>query len=338
MLLMNTSFNEDNNIPNNRNFIKIEDEFGTVFRKESMNVDPTRSTFVKTKLEYRPNTGQIIKYKSSGNVSKVYNNNDLIHCETLSNSVVSLTNNNENFYSLHIPTPCIDPIAKNSYGLGNYDIIGDPYTFMWDKKKAIVSDLRRMDETLFSKIYDEVYDYENTYQMYFYEFIGLINIFFSNWLWNYPMSTYVIIDCKRGTYNIPKFSILNVIDKDTSHKIYLNFIKGVSEISKMLKRICEIYGKNYVLNIFIGNECVIKIFDIEHNVSMDTFLLTNSDISNNLMKSSVSGGLRYCNSEELNTVSSLSPANSLNIVNDIMALTYFDMLEWTKEYSNNITA
>ena len=71
---------------------------------------------------------------------------------------------------------------------------------------------------------------------------------------------------------------------------------------------------------------------------MDTFLLTNSDISNNLMKSSVSGGLRYCNSEELNTVSSLSPANSLNIVNDIMALTYFDMLEWTKEYSNNITA
>ena len=60
MLLMNTSFNEDNNIPNNRNFIKIEDEFGTVFRKESMNVDPNRSTFVKTKLEYRPNTGQII--------------------------------------------------------------------------------------------------------------------------------------------------------------------------------------------------------------------------------------------------------------------------------------
>ena len=152
------------------------------------------------------------------------------------------------------------------------------------------------------------------------------------------MSTYVIIDCKKGTYNVPKFSILNVIDKDTSHKIYLNFIKGVSEISKMLKRICEIYGKNYVLNVFIGNECVIKIFDIEHNVSMDTFLLTNSDISNNLMKSSVSGGLKYCNSEELNTVSSLSPANSLNIVNDVMALTYFDMLEWTKEYSNNITA
>lgn len=337
MLLMNTSFNEDNNIPNNRNFIKIEDEFGTVFRKESMNVDPNRSTFVKTKLEYRPNTGQTIKYKSSGNVSKVYDNNDLIHCETLSNSVISLTNNNENFYSLHVPTPCIDPIAKNSYGLGNYDIIGDPCTFMWNKKKATVSDLRRMDETLFSKIYDEVYDYENTYQMYFYEFIGLINIFFSNWLWNYPMSTYVIIDCKRGTYNVPKFSILNVIDKDTSHKIYLNFIKGVSEISKMLKRICETYGKNYVLNVFVGNECVIKIFDIERNVSMDTFLLTNSDISNNLMKSSVSGGLRYCNSEELNTVSSLSPANSLNIVNDVMALTYFDMLEWTKEYSNNIT-
>lgn len=338
MLLMNTSFNEDNNISNNRNFVKIEDEFGTVFRKESMNVDPNRSTFVKTKLEYRPNTGQTIKYKSSGNVSKVYDNNDLIHCETLSNSVISLTNNNENFYSLHVPTPCIDPIAKNSYGLGNYDIIGDPCTFMWNKKKATVSDLRRMDETLFSKIYDEVYDYENTYQMYFYEFIGLINIFFSNWLWNYPMSTYVIIDCKRGTYNVPKFSILNVIDKDTSHKIYLNFIKGVSEISKMLKRICEMYGKNYVLNVFVGNECVIKIFDIERNVSMDTFLLTNSDISNNLMKSSVSGGLRYCNSEELNTVSSLSPANSLNIINDVMALTYFDMLEWTKEYSNNITA
>lgn len=335
MLLMNTNFNEDDTMSNNRNFIKIEDEFGTIFRKESMNVDPNRSTFVKTKLEYRPNIGQIIKYKSSGNVSKVYDNNNLIHCETLSDSVVSLINNDENFYSLHVPTPCIDPIAKNSYGLGNYDIIGDPCTFMWNKKKAIVSDLRRMDETLFSKIYDEVYDYENTYQMYFYEFIGLINIFFSNWLWNYPMSTYVIIDCKRGTYNVPKFSILNVIDKDTSHKIYLNFIKGVSEISKMLKRICEIYGKNYVLNVFIGNECVIKIFDIEHNVSMDTFLLTNSDISNNLMKSSVSGGLRYCNSEELNTVSSLSPANSLNIINDIMALTYFDMLEWTKEYSNN---
>ena len=335
MLLMNTNFNEDDTISNNRNFIKIEDEFGTVFRKESMNVDPNRSTFVKTKLEYRPNTGQTIKYKSSGNVSKVYGNNNLIHCETLSNSVVSLINNDENFYSLHVPTPCIDPIAKNSYGLGNYDIIGDPCTFMWNKKKATVSDLRRMDETSFSKIYDEVYDYENTYQMYFYEFIGLINIFFSNWLWNYPMSTYVIIDCKRGTYNVPKFSILNVINKDTSHKIYLNFIKGVSEISKMLKRICEMYGKNYVLNIFIVNECVIKIFDIEHNISMDTFLLTNSDISNNLMKSSVSGGLRYCNSEELNTVSSLSPANSLNIVNDIMALTYFDMLEWTKEYSNN---
>lgn len=336
MLLINTGFNEDNTIVNNRNFIKIEDEFGTVFRKESMNVDPNRSTFVKTKLEYRPSTEQIIKYKSSGNVSKVYGNDDIIHCETLSDSVVSLSNDNENYYSLHVPAPSIDPVAKNLYGLGNYNIVGDPCGFMWDKNKATVSDLHRIDETLFSKIYDEVYDYENTYQMYFYEFIGLINTFFSNWLWNYPMSTYVIIDCKKGVYNIPKFSILNVMDKDTSHKIYLSFIKGVSEISKMLKRICEIYGKNYVLNIFIGNECVIKIFDIEHNVSMDTFLLTNSDISNNLMKSSVSGGLGYCNSEELNAISSFSPANSLNIVNDIMALTYFDMLEWTKEYSNNI--
>jgi hypothetical protein len=176
---------------------------------------------------------------------------------------------------------------------------------------------------------------ENEYQIAFHEFIGLINSFFSLWLWLYPMDAFVVIDCNRCVYNIPKFIIFGGLEESDRNKVCAAFTKSVSDLTKLLNHVCLKERKDMLIYAFIGNDCVIKIIDRKRKCE-DSNLFTNLDVGNQLMLSSISGSTNFCSGESLGLLSEMNTGSKLSnlIVKDVLANTYLDMCEWTKEYSH----
>lgn len=333
-----TKSSPDNSCANK--VINGEDEFGKFVRKEKFCITNDKRHFIKSITEYRPNDHFIYKEKTSGIIAPVYGDPDSIYCEERMRGQVCLDSNmntsTSKDYNLNIPSPGICPSAKSYYSIGNFDFISGPSTFYVDNNVNVVNYDRTMsDVELFSDMINIVDHNENEYQIAFHEFIGLINSFFSLWLWLYPMDAFVVIDCNRCVYNIPKFIIFGGLEESDRNRICAAFTKSVSDLTKLLNHVCLKERKDMLIYAFIGNDCVIKIIDRKRKCE-DSNLFTNLDVGNQLMLSSISGSTNFCSGESLGLLSEMNTGSKLSnlIVKDVLANTYLDMCEWTKEYSH----
>lgn len=321
-----------------KSIIKGEDEFGKFVRKEKTYITDDKRHFVKSMIEYRPDSNYILKEKSSGLISPVYGNTDSIHCEELTRGHVCLSNDcdaTSKDYDLNIPSPGISPSAKSFYCIGEYGVPGGPSKFYIDNNvNKIKYDRSMSDIELFSDMVNVVYSSENLYQMAFYEFVGLINSFFSLWLWMYPMDAFVIIDCNRCIFDVKNFTIFDKLDETTRNKFYISFMNSVSDLTKLLNHVCVKERKNMLVHVFLGSDCVIQLIDRDRKQS-ETVLLTSLDVGNQLMLSSISGTTGFCTSESLGLLTNMKTGSSITnlLLKDVLSSTYLDMCEWTKEYS-----
>lgn len=333
--------------PVSPNLIKGEDEFGKYVRR-TKTVIGKNNNFVKNDIWFRPESHSLTKFSIVGSMPKIHNPNGG-YADVVSSSYATMNSDTGEIeqYGLQVPVPAPNPVADTNYFIG-YEDAWDPLTptGLFSQKVSINEDAADKSNIeipintadRFDTFRQTVYSYENLYQMYYYEFIGFINSYFTSYMWNIPVDAFIVIDCVHGTYNIQSFKIANVMSRDKMCEIYKKFLASVSELATLLKRTCEKNKRKFEVQAFIGNQnCIVRLRDLVHGTILssngvsDTHFLTNNDLSAEIMMNVISGGTGYLVSDVHDTLIERSP-----VVDGIMDSTFFDMLDWSENIEMKI--
>ena len=325
--------------PVSPNLIKGEDEFGKYVRR-TKTVIGKNNNFVKNDIWFRPESHSLTKFSIVGSMPKIHNPNSG-YADAISSSYATMNSDTGEIeqYGLQVPVPALNPVMDTNYFIG-YKDAGDPLNPIGSFSQKVAIDEDAADKSnieipintanRFDTFIQTVYSYENIYQMHYYKFIGLINSYFTSYMWNIPVDAFIIIDCVHGAYNIQSFKIANVMSRDKMCEIYKKFLASVSELTILLKRTCEKNKRKFEVQAFIGNQnCIVRLRDLVHgaivssNGVFDTHFLANNDLSATIMMSAISGETGYLVSDEYNVLNKCNP-----VIDGIIDSTFFDMLDW----------
>jgi len=122
---------------------------------------------------------------------------------------------------------------------------------------------------------NSLYSVEDSLQLPYNEFIGLLNSFFSQWTFDLPFECTVILDSKLG-FTIKHFKYLKgIIDYDIMIKRAGEFVKQLDKLSDLFKRNSENWNRSLRVTVFIGAFCsIVRLHDNEHKA-----ITLNSTIS-----------------------------------------------------------
>ena len=167
----------------------------------------------------------------------------------------------------------------------------------------------------------DIYANEDVLQMAYSECVGLLTSFFSQWNYGIPTDSFIIIDACKGVFNVPKFTYLNIVDREQGKKMYAYYIKHISEMVELLSRNCELSGKK--LRILVFNSVyttVIKIKDLENKGLNLRYSLNASDHFSSIVHNVESlSGDKWSMSEESGVI--LKP--DMGKVSDSMIYSYY---------------
>lgn len=311
-----------------QSLITGEDEFGRYIRRIKDYVSHDKTRFKREILENRLDNASNYFYKENvyGNIINESGNKYRCASDSSMYEIIDKTSGEIIKFGTNVPCPAPNPTSNSSYFIGEYGVPYPSIIFL-DKGEAVESNIFnlkcRYDPYKYADIKNEINAYEDIYQLQYYDFIGFLSTFFTAWCWLYPFDAYIIIDCKTGTYNIPKFKYYPGCDKNFIKEVYLSLCRGISKVAIMMKRLCEINKRNFRIYSFIGNGgSIVKIKDYDRN-DVDSMYNSPSDLASCIMKNSINGGLNYLCSEEYHLVKNL---NSKPVTDEIVERTFGDMV------------
>lgn len=192
----------------------------------------------------------------------------------------------------------IESMGKNPYFIKNNNMYGNFENEQellygnWDisdNSKLKSFENKNIDKTIFSSLFTDnsikmvedgieyIYDFENSYNMYFHETVGTVAEFIVCQFFNLPFEAFIILDLSKG-FNIPKFIYFkNVYSKDLAKKLYIELISNIDSIYEKLKNCKDVY-EDMIFYIFIGIHG--SIIELKNIYSKERYILslTGNDI------------------------------------------------------------
>lgn len=123
-----------------------------------------------------------------------------------------------------------------------------------------------------------IFGAEDYLQMNYNDIIGILDAFFSQWGFNYPFDSYVIIDTYSKTFT-PKFKYLKgVLDESVALKLFGLYAKNISKLVDLISYHSEMNKRKFRIKVFTNAfMSVIKITDLEHKEINITLTPSASD-------------------------------------------------------------
>lgn len=299
-------------LSNNRlGFERLETEFGEVFSKKRVAGNKNGTVRVE-ELDIYPEGNFMVKKCLYGKRTNRYGNNEV----TLKNTMYSTVDCGSGEL-LQFGSTNLSPYGDWMYA-GSHEYP--------EREKIILSgeenfyESNRLNDCFtsgydLSSIKSDIYANEDVLQIAYNDCVGLLTSFFSQWNFGIPTDSFVIIDTLRGEFNVPKFTYLNIVDREHGKKMYAYYIKHVSSVVDLLTRNCEMYKKK--LRIMVFNSAyttVIKIKDLENKGLRLDYNLNASDHFSSILHNMVSGNDKWILSEESHVI--LKP--DMGVVSDKM--------------------
>jgi hypothetical protein len=117
-----------------------------------------------------------------------------------------------------------------------------------------------------NSIINKVWSAEEVLQMDYTDLIGLLDSFFTQWGFNFPFDSYIVIDTKTKQFT-PKFTYLNgIMDKNSVLPLFAAYVREISKLVEYISRCCEIFdNRHFRIKIFTNAfVSVIVINDIDY--------------------------------------------------------------------------
>jgi hypothetical protein len=305
MLIIKKSKNDDVTTTFKNGYKIIEDPLkGNCFYKKRIAIDNEGNCRIE-KCEICPELGYLIKDCSYGKKIKTFD-------PSLSNGIrisksMYTTIDLKTGAKLQWGADTLAPTAlycdPHYFFSGLYDEPSPDLIFVDDgdivyKTDKIINPFMS-DALEFSDVLSKIYIEEDTLQIGYTKCIGLLISWFTQWSFEYPFDSYIIIDTKTGTFNVPEFKSLNFIEKDYIKNIYKEYLKGLSNLTRLLKYNCDKENKRLRILIYSGSySTVIRIKDIDHKEIVIDHNLSGSDHFQSLIYNLISDGFKYNISEE----------------------------------------
>ena len=282
----------------------IEDPInGNCFYKRRIGIDNSGNCRIE-KIEIYPELGFMIKDCSYGEKIKSYDqslNGGIRINKSMYTSIDLKTG-----AKLQWGADTLAPLAlfvEPSYLFSGYYGDPSPDLAFIEEGDIIYSTNKLSDFTKRSTEYDvaknKIFSEEDFLQMGYTKFIGLLTAWFTQWTFEYPFDSFVIIDTKTGTYNVPEFKHLGFIEKDYIKNIYKEYLKELSNLSKLLKYNCDKENRHFRILVYTGSySTVIRIKDIDHKGIVVDHNLSGSDHFLSLVYNMISDGFKFNISEE----------------------------------------
>lgn len=169
-----------------------------------------------------------------------------------------------------------------------------------------------------------IFGTEEYFQMNYNDIVGILDSFFSQWGFNYPFDSYVIIDTYSKTFT-PKFKYLKgMLEESTAFKLFSLYTKSISRLVDLLSYHSEMSKRKFRIKVFTSAfMSVIRITDLEHkeiNLTLtpsasDHFqtIINNCIAEKNFSVSENAECLMGSNAKEI----SLDMMNSVDYLNDL---------------------
>lgn len=111
----------------------------------------------------------------------------------------------------------------------------------------------------------KIFGMEDYLQMNYNDLIGVLDSFFSQWGFNYPFDSFVVIDTYSKTFT-PKFKYLKgVLDESTALKLFGLYAKSISKLVDLISYHSEMSKRKFRIKVFTNAfMSVIRITDLEH--------------------------------------------------------------------------
>lgn len=300
-------------LPSFKNGYKIiEDPLrGNCFYKKRIAVDNDGNCRIE-KIEIYPELGFLIKDCSYG--EKIKSFDPLLKSGIKINksmySSIDLKTGSKLQYGADTIAPTAPMFEPSYYFSGMYAEPSPEIAFIEDgdiiyKTDKLISPFNSSGD--YSIAEERIYAQEDQIQIGYTKLIGLLYSWFTQWSFEYPFDSFVIIDTKSGTYNIPEFKYLNFIEKDYAKNIYKEYLKGLSKLTKLLKYNCDKEKRNLRILVYSGSySTVIRIKDINHKELIIDNNLSGSDHFISLIYNMISDGFKFNISEEAFNIVNLS--------------------------------
>lgn len=212
-------------------------------RIEEIHIDPDEKTVTKICSlgdfeDYRYSIGNRIRLDSSLKIVT-----DLTSGETLDYNIKSQIPNNNRCKTFQT-------VCNSSYFTGDDESV----YILKDTDKVYPS--KYVDEFIHKSSFDPEYiclginTIEESVQMPYIEFIGLLDSFFTQWGLGYPFDSKVIIDTKTKEFT-PRFTYCKeLLDEKTALAIYATYAKEISKLIDIISRVSEIENRHFRIKVY----------------------------------------------------------------------------------------
>lgn len=169
-----------------------------------------------------------------------------------------------------------------------------------------------------------IFGAEDYLQMNYNDVIGILDSFFSQWGFNYPFDSYVIIDTYSKTFT-PRFKYLKgVLDESTALKLFGLYAKNISKLVDLLSYHSEMNKRKFRIKVFTNAfMSVIRITDLEHKDINITLTPSATDHFQAVINNCIAEK-HFCLSENVECLMgnnakeiSLDMMNSVDYLNDL---------------------
>ena len=260
-------------------------------RLEELIVDSKNKTITKNSF-----TG----YLSTNNNIEVCNKmqvvSDMNTGETISYNLSSLMPSYDNNYNMSQNIGFF--YSDKDLNLKSYDL------HSYDKRYVndLIGDSKYI--TDFDYINAAIYGVENLLQVDYGDLVSVLEMFFTQWSFNIPFVSNIIIDTERRSFNIPKFTYFQkIISEEIAMNLYATFAKELSSLCEfMFDLFNNVYKRKFrILIHHTPFVTVIKIKDTDNKeISLD-FNVSASDHLKAMVNNAVSCKW-YCNNDSLNVI------------------------------------
>lgn len=299
-----------NILPNKENILIDYETGGRYIEKKKINKNPDGSVFridtVKNYIDDRyickhsslynekdVYKNNINKYDSKLNISNVLNEIESSYCVIDSSSGEVLNHGSD------APYPAINEVNSWVFSGNPYPPL-TPHALIFKQDNINTNNYIGTPSTCkMTSALNEIYSFEDEYEMSFVDLIGSLEVFFTQWNNVIPIEARVCIDATNGTYNIINFKYMSGILDKTAKYIYLEFMKALSRFSKLLYSNCVKEKRKIRLDVYIGiHDCIIQIKDLDKRNISTIPLNTVNHFKYNILNC-INGGLSYFSSEIL---------------------------------------
>ena len=314
-------------ISNSLNFEVSKDFYGNVyfhkkrigvndkgaFRCEEINIFPKTKTLIKetTFGSFDPKDELNLLGRNANSISRIRSTLDLKTGKLVewgSESPIPSNNGSRNFQVLGF-------LNTNMYG----------HHIRYEDKFYQTDKIENGDESFdIDSVKFKIYGTEDNLQMGYIETVGLMETFFSQWSFDYPFESSIIIDSKDG-FNIVKLKYLKgILEEEAALKLFSDYLTGLDKLTELFKYNCFKEKRHIRVYVYTSAFCaIIKIHDCDHReIKLDS-IISGSNHFKTLIFNKASNPNYYDFSEEAGIILRTRHGNisdefikSLNYLND----------------------